>query len=254
MEQTIKSVLGQTFTDFEYIIVDGASTDGSVDVINKLEPEFTIPVTWISEPDKGIYNAMNKGTRMASGKYLLFLNSGDSFVSNETLICLSNQLGKSDILIGRENITDKGVVINTTPLLQEKDLSLYNLYLKGIPHQASFIRRQLLLDNPYDETLRINSDWKFFIQAIVFQNVSVNLNSTIIANYDNNGLSSSHIDELRSERDMILKQIMPDRIYCDYSAIFPHYYEVIRIQWLLKHNFFYKIYRIISSIGIKICK
>ena len=82
LEKTIQSVINQTYKDFEYIVVDGASTDGSVDVIKKYSNKLT---HWVSEPDTGIYNAMNKGTRMASGEYCLYLNSGDFLADNDVL-------------------------------------------------------------------------------------------------------------------------------------------------------------------------
>ena len=84
LEKTMRSVATQTFKDFEYIVVDGASTDGSVDVIKKLEPEFK-HLKWVSEPDSGIYNAMNKGMRMASGEYFQILNSADCLASEDVI-------------------------------------------------------------------------------------------------------------------------------------------------------------------------
>ena len=82
LERTIKSVICQTFTNYEYIIVDGGSTDGSLEVINKYADHIS---KWVSEPDEGIYNAMNKGTRMASGEYFNYMNSGDCFCDAHVL-------------------------------------------------------------------------------------------------------------------------------------------------------------------------
>ena len=92
LRKTIESVVSQTYTDFEYIIIDGASTDGSVEVIKEYA-EATLPcgeglgerLYWVSEPDKGIYNAMNKGILKAQGEYLLFLNSGDWLVDKDVI-------------------------------------------------------------------------------------------------------------------------------------------------------------------------
>ena len=227
LEKTIRSVMGQTYTNFEYIIVDGASTDNSVEVIKDLisptpdpSPEGEggedseengwrfcalsqsalpslsgegqgVRLHWISEPDKGIYNAMNKGVQKATGDYLLFLNSGDCFAHKDVLEKVSKMLnGAEDILVGRVNIVKDGIVTGRSEELSQEDLTLFNLYLWGIPHQAAFIRRELLLTHPYDEDLKINSDWKFFIQTIVLDNVSVKTVSLVVADYDGEGLST----------------------------------------------------------------
>ena len=322
LESTIRSVMGQTYSDFEYIIVDGASTDNSVEVIRDLisptpdpSPEgegggdseengwrycalsqSALPLLsgegqgvrlhWISEPDKGIYNAMNKGVRMAHGDYLLFLNSGDTFASPDVLSNVAQQVlpfgvalprqtgepeggiktiedlgGASDlggalasILIGRVNVVKNGVITGQSEELSEENLTLFNLYLWGVPHQAAFIRRELLLTHPYDEDLKINSDWKFFIQTIVLNNVSVKTVPLLIADYDGEGISTVHMDWLLEEREKVFKELIPERIASNYLHVFPHYYEVKRVKWLLKHKLFYRLYRMIASLGMKICK
>lgn len=85
IEQTILSVINQTYPHIEYIIIDGGSTDGTVDVIKKYADKITY---WVSEPDKGIYDAMNKGVREAKGKYITFLNAGDFYYNQDSLLQL----------------------------------------------------------------------------------------------------------------------------------------------------------------------
>src|ERR1041384_6364869 len=97
LERTIKSVADQTQTDIEYLVIDGGSTDGSIELIKSFGPKIT---EWISENDTGIYEAMNKGIMRSSGEYLLFLNSGDYLYSNETIEQVQNNLGSEDILYG----------------------------------------------------------------------------------------------------------------------------------------------------------
>ena len=256
LSRTMESVFSQSFCDLEYIIVDGASTDNSVriakDVIRRqtlLTPER---ILFSSELDSGIYNAMNKGIAKASGEYLLFLNSGDSLVGD----CLKEISGKlsADFVIGRENITKGENVISTTDTLTEDDLTLYNIYLKGVPHQAAFIKRSLFENDKYDEALRINADWKFFAQKIVLESVSVSLIDTVVSNYDGEGISSTNMEQLLAERERVLKDLLPARIADNYLKVFPHYYEVKRVQWLLRHKFFYKAYRLIASAGMKFRK
>src|SRR5574344_2795323 len=98
LEKTTKSIISQLFTDYEFIVIDGGSTDGSADVIRKYATHITY---WISEPDKGIYNAMNKGITHAYGDYLNFMNSGDCFHSPAVLDEINRQLHDEDILIGK---------------------------------------------------------------------------------------------------------------------------------------------------------
>ena len=99
LRKTIESVVNQTFTDYEYLIIDGGSTDGSVEVIKEFADKITY---WVSEPDKGIYNAMNKGILKARGEYLQFLNSGDWLVDNEVLFRVFSLNHFEDILYGLE--------------------------------------------------------------------------------------------------------------------------------------------------------
>ena len=250
LEATIDSVFGQSFQDFEYIIVDGASTDKSVEIILFAAEKHKIK--WISEPDSGIYNAMNKGVRMAGGDYILFLNSGDTFANENVLEEIHPLLGGSDFVIGRVNITRNGKIVQTSKTLGNPDLSLYYLYLYGIPHQASFIKKELLERTPYDESLKINADWKTFVQEIVLRNATVRLTPTIISNYDGEGYSSTHMEGLLFERKKVFEELLPARIASDYLQVFPHYYEVIRIKWLLQHPLMYRIYRSLISLGMRL--
>lgn len=258
LEKTIRSVLQQSYKDFEYIIVDGASTDGSVDVIKEniasVSSVSNPKVQWLGEPDSGIYNAMNKGIRMASGDYLLFLNSGDAFCNEHVLEDVLPTLNAVDIVVGRVNVVNSDGTIQRDVELKHKDITLFPLYLYGIPHQASFVRRVLFDGCMYDESLKINADWKFFLQTIIMQNASVQVIPLTIADYDGTGISSSNKELLLKEREQIFRKVVPERIASDYLKVFPHYYEVYRIEWLLRHRFFYKVYRLTVSLGMKLMK
>ena len=96
--KTIKSVVNQTYHDIEYIVIDGGSTDGSVDVVKQYEDSISY---WVSEPDCGIYNAMNKGVAKATGEYCLFLNSGDSLHGTDSILEFVSKLSGEDLLMGR---------------------------------------------------------------------------------------------------------------------------------------------------------
>lgn len=250
LRRTIRSVVAQSCKDFEFLVIDGGSTDGSVGVIEEYNDRITY---WVSEKDSGIYNGMNKGVLAAKGEYLIFLNSGDSFAS-ETVLEEMNSTKKDspDIMIGKVNIVGNSHIEKTDVGLRSEDISLFSLYLYGIPHQACFIKRSLFENCLYDETYRINSDWKFFLQKIIMEGCSYQVIPVTVSNYDNSGISSTQTERLLAERAAIFKDVVPERIASDYLKLFPHYYEVYRIEWLLRHKFFYKIYRGMVSLGTRI--
>ena len=182
LPKTIDSVISQTFKDFEWIVIDGGSTDGSRELIELYSEHFAY---WVSEPDKGIYNAMNKGMRVAQGEYLQFLNSGDCLKDSATLYDVFFNFHGGDIIYG-----DCAVRVSDT-VQQEihyKPVFSLKLLLDGsINHQSSFIKRKLLQDEPYDETLRIVSDRKFFIRKALEGKSFVHINRTI-STFDINGI------------------------------------------------------------------
>lgn len=253
LKATLNSVVMQSFCDYEYIVIDGNSSDGSVDVIKEFEGVFSkrnVLYKWVSEPDSGIYNAMNKGIDKANGDYLLFLNSGDTLCDETTLDVVCKLSNGSDILLGSVNVVQGDKIISRDNGVSH-GLSLFALYLYGIPHQGSFIKRILFDKFKYDESLKINSDWKFFIQKIVLENASVQILPLTVANYDNDGFSSNNKELLLRERKQVFDQLFPPRVVTDYEKVFTNYYEVYRVEWLLKHSFFYNLYRFIASVGMK---
>ena len=282
LRQTLASVAMQTCREFEHIIVDGGSNDESVDIIREYESIISnrksIILKWVSEKDNGIYDAMNKGVEIASGirvvnalnrselvedknkgikkatgDYLYFLNSGDVLADEKVIEGLMTQLGDADILVGRVNCVSNGTIVGQTPLLSETDMSMYQMYLHGINHQSAIIRRSIQLEHLYDATLKIGADWKFFVEAIVLGGAMVKFVDSIFANYDVSGVSSNTA-QLRQEREKILADILPERIARDYLAIAPHYYDVVRVEWLLHHPFWYKLYRGITTFARKLNK
>ena len=212
LERTIKSTAKQTFKNFEYIVIDVGSTDGSVEVIKQYASEIDI---WVSEKDNGIYHAMNKGVSHAHGDYLLFMNSGDTFHSPDVLNSVAGY--QEDIICGK---VMKGSA--TTPSGHFKStITLVDLIRRSLPHQAMFIRRELILQHPYDERYKILSDWKFCIQALIFDNCSFRSISTVIANYDTNGISTNSNGLLPKERELILTELFSPRILADYHRLAP---------------------------------
>ena len=212
LEETIHSILGQTSCDFEYIIIDGGSTDGSVDVIKKYESRITY---WVSEKDKGVYHAMNKGVAQAHGEYLIFMNAGDCFHSSDVLSKMSDY--QEDIICGK---VLKGS--STIPSGHHKStITLVDLMRGSLPHQAMFIKKELMVKHPYDEKYKILSDWKFCIQTLVFDNCSFRNSDVVVADYDTSGISTNSNGLLPKEREQILKEMFPPRIIADYQRLSP---------------------------------
>ena len=212
LKQTIESVICQSNKDFEFIIIDGGSTDGSVDIIKEYSNSITY---WVSEKDYGIYYAMNKGVAQAHGNYCIFMNSGDCFHSPDILDAFKEY--EEDIICGK---IIKG---NTTiPCGHNKSsITLVDLMRGSLPHQAMFIRKELMVKYPYDENYKILSDWKFCIQTLIFDNCSFRNSDIIVADYDISGISSNSNGQLPIEREQILKEMFPPRIIADYQRLYP---------------------------------
>lgn len=213
LRRTIESVIGQTFNDFEFLVIDGCSTDGSVDIIKEYAASISY---WVSERDNGIYHAMNKGITQAHGDYCIFMNSGDCFYNNNVLRIIESVNSNDDIIIGKVSVNKPGVVISPPP---KGELTFYHLYSGSIPHQGSFIRTELLRKKPYDENLRISSDWKFFVQTIIIDNCSVRFVDEYVAKYDLNGFSSDNPKLMREEKERVLKELFPPRVLEDYRMM-----------------------------------
>ncbi|RZL39212.1 MAG: glycosyltransferase, partial [Pedobacter sp.] len=186
LQKTIESVKQQSWQNFEFIVIDGGSTDGSKEIVDQYKNLFAY---FISEPDNGVYNAMNKGIKQAKGEYLIFLNSGDILNSGTTLLEIEPYLnGKKDILYGDANYQEKaGDVLRTYP-----DKLTFGFFLEhNLSHQAAFIKRKLFDDIFfYNENYKIASDWEFFIYAICNRNVSYEHIDLVICKYDTSGISS----------------------------------------------------------------
>ena len=164
LKQTIKSVLEQRYDDYEYIVIDGDSNDGSLETLNSIDGEITV----ISERDHGIYEAMNKGVRLARGEYCIFMNSGDVFKDEYVLCNVSNEL-IFDIIVGIGQWGETNKMIFPP---EEKELSICYFIKSALHHQSAFIKRELLLKCPYDETYKIASDSIFFFKSLIINNCS----------------------------------------------------------------------------------
>lgn len=216
LRKTIESVISQTFDNYEYIVIDGGSTDGSVEVINLFEKNIT---HWVSENDNGIYNAMNKGIQFSKGEYILFLNSNDCLVDNTILFNIFEKGYTEDILYGSMNVWKSGELIGlaTTP----DTISLRTLFEGTIHHQAAFIKKELFdRYGLYLEHFKICSDLEFWIRAVIINNCSTRFLDLIVSDFDMGGITGNMDYEAltKQEKTDIFNSFFPKRILDDYEA------------------------------------
>lgn len=221
LENTIKNVVNQTFDDFEYIVIDGGSTDGSKEVIKVNAHKISY---WISEPDKGIYNAMNKGLNVATGEYVIFMNSGDEFECETSISDAVRHFDGSDFILFDIKMIEenKPLRIKSHPKL----LNFYYMFNSNIAHQSQFIKRSLFDKiGYYDENLKYLSDWKFNICALYKYYVSYNIVNEVLSKFMLDGVSSlpEFRNQLDAERDRVLRNEF-SQYYEDYKKLNPTYY------------------------------
>ena len=241
LEKTMQSVATQTFKEFEYIIIDGASTDDSVAVIRKYEAGFA-HFKWVSEPDSGIYNAMNKGIRMASGEYIQVLNSGDSLAApdvTERMHAALEKTGFPNILYGNmvKCFSDGHRMVDKC--FAGHEISMLGMYTGTLNHNPAYIRRELFEKyGYYDESLKIVSDWKWYLQAIILGGEKPQYVDMDVTLFDMTGISETNKALDKSERKLVLEQMFPKAVLVDYERFaFP----IEQIKRLQRHPWAYKM-------------
>ena len=203
LEDTIQSVITQTYRNVEYIIVDGGSKDHTLDIINRYREHIHILV---SEPDKGLYDAMNKGIRLATGDYLCFLNAGDELHEDDTLQLMVHSITGTelpDVLYGETAIVDEeGHFLRMRRLSAPEDLN-WKSFKDGmlVCHQAFFPRRELA--EPYDLRYRFSADFDWCIRIMKKSHTLHNTHLTLI-DYLNEGMTTRNHRASLHERFRIM--------------------------------------------------
>ena len=291
LRKTLASVAAQTYPHIQHIIVDGGSTDGSVEILEaypqplpKRRGEITegkFPtqnpahkVLWVSEKDKGIYNAMNKGIRMATGDYIQILNSGDILtapdVTERMMAALQDKIKQQH---QQHNINNSSVVEqhtttasenNTSSLYQNRPAILYGnmikvnavgevvgrsgyteyslrqFYSSTLNHDCAYIRKDLFDEyGLYDEQLKIVSDWKWYLQAIGLGRVKpeyVDIDMTI---FDDGGISETNLVLRNKERRQVLEELLPPAVLWDYDT---HAFEMEQMNRLRRWKLYPLVY------------
>jgi len=202
IERTMLSVINQTYHNIEYIVIDGASTDGTLDIIKKYADRIS---QFISEKDKGIYDAMNKGLQLATGDYVLFMNSGDEFFAQYTVEKVFAIEPGADIYYGEtEMIDSKGHSLGQRRHKAPEKFTWRGFKLgMSISHQAIYIKRSLI--EPYDETYQLSADIDWIIRAAKKAKKIVNTHQ-YVARYLFGGISKKKHKQSLTERFHIMRK------------------------------------------------
>lgn len=246
LRKTLASVTLQTYRDIEHIIIDAASTDGSVEAIKEYAAKVESgesrvkSVIWSSEKDKGIYNAMNKGIRKATGDYCQFLNSGDTLAAPDVTGRMMEAMEEGvDVLYGDMlKIGENGQFVDRS--CAREDVTLNMFYRGCLNHSPAYIKRSLFDEyGYYDETLKICSDWKFYMQSIVLGKATTKHVDIVVTHFDMNGISETRKDILNEERNRLLKEMVPQGILKDYDR---YHFPMEQYDRLKKHHLWGLVY------------
>ena len=296
LQKTMESVLNQTSKEFEYIIVDGSAPHppkGGVSdraVIESfvknvegqeigfthctwLSPEGGVGGGFYSEPDSGIYNAMNKGIRMAKGEYIHFLNSGDWLVDEFVVERMLKELRSSESgVLSKELGVKSPEIVEARPIdifvgnkimvrpdgkvryghNDKRPVTALTFYRGTIEHTSAYIRRAMFdVVGMYDEILRIVSDYKWYFDAVLNHNALVVFTDTYVSYFDNTGISSTNLTLDKAERRQVLEQMLPPAVLADYDR---YHFAIDQHERLRRYPILYKLVYLTERILFKFDK
>lgn len=236
LQKTVESVVNQTWNDFEYLVIDGGSTDGSKEYLESQTENITY---WVSEPDTGIYNAMNKGIAKSSGEYLLFLNSGDHFIDTLSLQKVQKQLINDAVIYFNINVVENG----DSYVLENPAAMSFTYLHNNLPcHQCTFIHQSVFERvGYYDERLKIVADWKLLLLALLKHDFTYRKEDAIFSTFYKDGISSLPENQsiIAAERTQVLETEFPVLLndlneYFVQQRIIRNLRKSRKINWLIK--------------------
>lgn len=206
IESTIKSVIEQTFLNFEYIIIDGGSTDGTVDVVKKYQDKISL---WVSEQDNGIYDAMNKGVSLAKGKYIYFLGGDDIFFNCEVLYEISG------FLLDDKSVYYGNVLFKKRNIIYDGKFNKFKIVTRNISHQSVFYPKQVFVSFSFNKNYKIYADYDLNLKLYGKSSFSFKYIPLTIALFNDCGASGSNVLDFNFEHDrlMIIKNNFPCWVY-----------------------------------------
>lgn len=261
LRKTLASVALQTYRNIEHIIVDAASTDGSVDIIREYVQKVESgesrvkSVIWSSEPDRGIYDGMNKGIRKATGDYIQILNSGDILAADDVTERMVNEVERVSELTNERVPILYGNMIKQWPdgkrivdRCKAGNLSMLSFYNGTLNHDSAYIRRDLFERfGLYDENLKIVADWKWFLQALPLGGVMPIYADIDVTVFDMTGVSESNTAFWKVERRPVLEELVPPMVLADYDK----YGEDMRMMDRLRRHHMHWLVRFIERVLFK---
>lgn len=218
----MQSVFEQTFTDYEYIIIDGGSTDGSKEYIEQHADKLAY---WVSEKDGGIYDALNKGSKVANGEYLHHLNSGDTYYDDDVLKNLFSKQPQEDFIYGNQNLV--GLFLKNYP----SELSFEFFCRDTVPHQATIIKRTFFEKvDGFSLNYYIVADYRFFLEAVYLHQCSYAYVDITLVNYDMTGLSNSvNPRQLVEEFAAVRTETIPNLVK-EFTELYEERKRLIKLQ------------------------
>lgn len=226
LERTVVSILSQSYPNIEYLIIDGGSKDGTVDIIKQYAPGIAY---WISEPDKGLYDAMNKGLKQATGDYVWFINAGDTLQSAATVQRIAMKIGKRsslpDVIYGETSIVDaEGKPLGMRRLKAPKQLSWKSFRMGMLVCHQSFIAKRTIAPE-YDLHYRLSADYDWCIRCLK-QAKSIYNTKMILSNYLEEGLSTQQRKASLKERYEVMC-----KYYGKFATIILHGWFALRFYY-----------------------
>ncbi len=203
--KTIESIVNQNYSNLEYIVVDGKSSDGSTNIINDYSKYFTKAII---EPDEGPYFAMNKALQHATGDYIIFINSGDLLCDGILNKIFTHMLVDADIIYGNYFVAQDGKTLYLDKVSPTPGIAFF--YKGNLNHQSVFIKTSLHKEYPYDESFRIAADFKLFFTLLIMRGCSYVFVNEAISTYDLSGISSNKANEMLhyKERKQVLSSYL----------------------------------------------